>query len=148
MLRRLLDRQTSASAVVQFLRYGVAGGAAFAVDLLALYVLVAHAGLHYLLAASLAYLLGIVCHYFLAVRWVFDFRRLAHWQLEFALYAAVGIAGLGLNVLVIGVLVERAGLDYLAAKLVAGALIVFFNFGARKLLLFSAVGAAPPRRST
>ncbi len=121
----------------QFLRYSLASMLAFGMDVLALYWLVERAGLHYLLAATLAYLLGLVCHYLLAIRWVFEVRRLPRWQHEFALYALLGLAGLGLNVLAIGLLVEQAGLAYLPAKLLAAALTVAFNFGARKLLLFS-----------
>lgn len=121
----------------QFLRYGAAGALAFGLDLATLYLLTEHTRLHYLLAAAIAYAVGIVSNYFLAIRWVFDFRRLPHWQHEFALYVLVGAVGLGLNLLVIGLLVDQASLPVLAAKLVAGALIVLFNFGARKLLLFT-----------
>ncbi len=123
--------------VRQFLRYGAAGALAFGIDLATLYLLLEYARLHYLLAAALAYALGIVCNYLLAIRWVFDFRRLPQWQGEFALYVLVGVVGLGLNLTVIGLLVDQAGLPVLAAKLAAGAAIMLFNFGARKLLLFS-----------
>lgn len=123
--------------LAQFTRYAMVGALAFGIDTLSLYLLVEFAGLHYLLAATLAYLLGILCHYLVAIRWVFDVRRLPRWQHELAIYAAVGVAGLGLNVLTIGLLVEQAGLGYLPAKVMAGALIVFFNFAARKFLLFS-----------
>lgn len=123
--------------VRQFLRYGAAGALAFGIDLATLYLLLEYARLHYLLAAALAYALGIACNYLLAIRWVFDFRRLPQWQGEFALYVLVGVVGLGLNLMVIGLLVDQAGLPVLAAKLAAGAAIMLFNFGARKLLLFS-----------
>ncbi len=125
----------------QFLRYGAAGALAFGIDLATLYLLLDYARLHYLLAAAAAYALGIAFNYLLAIRWVFDFRRLAHWTHEFALYALVGVLGLGLNLLVIGLLVDQAGMPVLAAKLAAGALIVLFNFGARKLLLFTNTSA-------
>lgn len=126
-----------APVLAQFIRYATVGALAFGIDTLTLYLLVEYAGLYYLAAASLGYLLGILCHYLFSIRWVFDFRRLADWRHELALFALVGVAGLGLNALVIGLLVERAGLGYLAAKMAAGALIVLFNFGARKLLLFT-----------
>jgi putative flippase GtrA len=123
--------------VRQFLRYGAAGALAFGIDLATLYLLLEYAGLHYLLAAAIAYALGIVCNYQLAIRWVFDFRRLPHWQHEFVLYVMVGVVGLGLNLLVIGLLVDQAGVPVLAAKMAASAAIMLFNFGARKLLLFT-----------
>jgi putative flippase GtrA len=127
----------SARILAQFIRYATVGALAFGIDTLTLYLLVEYAGMYYLAAASLGYLLGILCHYLFSIRWVFDFRRLADWRHEFALFALVGAAGLALNALIIGLLVEQTGLGYLAAKMVAGVLIVLFNFGARKLLLFT-----------
>lgn len=123
----------------QFLRYGAAGALAFGIDLGTLYLLLEYARLHYLLAAAVAYALGIASNYLLAIRWVFDFRRLPHWPHECILYALVGVVGLGLNLLAIGLLVEQAGFPVLAAKMAAGAAIMLFNFGARKLLLFTEV---------
>ncbi|MCE3263452.1 MAG: polysaccharide synthesis protein GtrA [Pseudoduganella sp.] len=141
MLKTLLGRQHASSSLVQFIRYVCVGGAAFGVDYLALFLLAHFAGLHYLVAASLAYLLGMVVNYLISVRWVFDFRRIAQWEREFAIFFMIGIAGLLLNGLAITLLVEAAGTPYMAAKLVAAAGILFFNFGARKMLLFSAARA-------
>ncbi len=142
MLKTLLGKQHSSSSLVQFIRYVFVGGAAFGVDYLALYLLAHFAGLHYLLAASLSYLLGMVANYLVSVRWVFDFRRIRQWEREFAIFFMIGIAGLILNGLAITLLVELAGVPYMAAKLVAAAAILFFNFGARKALLFSAARSA------
>jgi len=127
----------SARVLSQFIRYATVGALAFGIDTLTLYLLVEFAGLYYLVAACLGYLLGILCHYLFSIRWVFDFRRLADWRHEFAIFAMVGAAGLVLNALVIALLVEQFGLGYLAAKMVAGFTILMFNFGARKLLLFT-----------
>jgi len=73
---------------------------------------------------------------------VFDFRRVSNWQREFVIFFLIGIAGLILNGFIITLLVETFGAPYLAAKLLAAALILFFNFGARKVLLFTAAGKA------
>jgi putative flippase GtrA len=138
MLSKLLGRERSTNTLIQFIRYFFVGGAAFGVDYLALFLLAHFAGLHYLLAASLSYLMGMVVNYMISVRWVFDFRRIAQWEREFVIFFLIGIAGLILNGFAISLLVEAVSLPYLAAKLVAAAAILFFNFGARKLLLFSA----------
>ena len=138
MLTKLLGKQPSSNSLVQFIRYLFVGGSAFVVDFGALYLLADFAGLHYLLAACLSYLLGMVCNYLISVNWVFDFRRVSQWQREFVIFFLIGIAGLILNGFTITLLVETFGLSYLAAKLAAAALILFFNFGARKVLLFSA----------
>jgi len=92
---------------------------------------------HYLWAATLGFLLGAATSYLLSVRWVFRHRRLAAFpKTEFAAFAAVGAAGLGLNNLAIYVAVEHAGLPLLAAKAVAAMLTFSFNFGLRKWGLF------------
>jgi len=136
MLKKLLGAP-SANGLIQFIRYVFVGGMAFVVDYGALFLLAHFAGLHYLLAASISYLLGMVCNYLISVNWVFDFRRVTQWQREFIIFFLIGIAGLILNGVAISLLVEAFGLAYMAAKLVAAALILFFNFGARKMLLFS-----------
>lgn len=138
MLTTLLGRQRSANGLIQFTRYLFVGGTAFVVDVGALYVLKEFVGLHYLAAASMSYLLGMVVNYLISIHWVFDFRRVTQWQREFILFGLIGIAGLILNGVAITLQVEALGMPYLAAKLVAAALILFFNFGARKALLFSA----------
>ena len=137
MLKKLLGAP-SANSLIQFIRYVFVGGMAFVVDYGGLFLLAHFAGLHYLLAASLSYLLGMVCNYLISVNWVFHFRRESQWQREFVIFFMIGIAGLILNGFAISLLVEVLGLAYLLAKLVAAAFILFFNFGARKVLLFSA----------
>ncbi|WP_342113800.1 GtrA family protein [Pseudoduganella sp. OTU4001] len=136
----------SQSNIAQFLRYTVVGGMAFVVDFLSLYLLVQFAGMHYVAAACLAYLAGMVCNYMCSIHWVFGFRRVAHWQHEFAIFFSIGIAGLVLNGLLISLGVEVFGFAYLTAKLYAGALILLFNFTARKVLLFSAITLQRPRK--
>jgi len=92
---------------------------------------------HYLWAATLGFLLGAVTSYLLSVRWVFRHRRLAAFpKTEFAAFAAIGLAGLVLNNLVIYSAVEHAELSLLAAKAVAAVLTFSFNFGMRKWGLF------------
>lgn len=138
MLTQLFGKQKSHSNLIQFLRYTLVGGAAFVIDFLCLFALVQFAALHYVLAACMAYLAGMVCNYMCSIHWVFGFRRVAQWQREFAIFFSIGIAGLVLNGLLISLGVEVFRFNYLGAKLYAGALILLFNFSARKLLLFSA----------
>jgi putative flippase GtrA len=119
----------------ELLRYLAVSGLALAVDTASL--LLAANFVHYLWAATLGFLLGAATSYLLSVRWVFRHRRLAGFpKTEFAAFAAVGVAGLGLNNLAIYVAIEHAGLGLLAAKAVAAMLTFSFNFGLRKWGLF------------
>lgn len=121
--------------LAELLRYGIVSGVALAVDTAGM--LVAANYVHYLWAATLGFLLGAVTSYVLSVRWAFRHRRLAAFpKTEFAAFAGVGVAGLGLNNLVIYAAVEHAGLSLLAAKAVAAVITFSFNFGLRKWGLF------------
>lgn len=123
------------ATAAELLRYAAVSAAALTVDTSGL-LLAAHF-VHYLWAATFGFLLGATTSYLLSVRWAFRHRRLAAFpKTEFAAYAAVGVAGLGLNNLVIYAAVEHAGLGLLAAKAVAAAITFSFNFGLRKWGMF------------
>jgi len=119
-------------------RYAVAGGAAFVLDFALFIGLVRGAGLHYLLAAPLAFAAGLLVVYALSVRWVFAQRRFADARVEFALFAAIGLGGMLLNEAVLYAAVDGARFPYEGAKLLSAALVFGFNFGLRKLFLFTA----------
>lgn len=92
---------------------------------------------HYLAAATAGFVAGVLVSYFLATRWAFRRRRLAHRaRAEFASYVLIGICGLGINNLTIFVGVEALSLALPWAKAFAVGLTFSFNFCARKFLLF------------
>lgn len=140
---RILAIKTS-NLQAQFFRYFVVGGGAFVVDFMVLYLLTEFAHLHYLLSASLAFLVGTAVNYSLSVTWVFDHRSVDNRVHEFAIFAVIGIIGLAFNAALMWFFTEQVGFHYLGSKIVAAALILLFNFGARKALLFS--GSCPAER--
>jgi putative flippase GtrA len=131
-----LLRGAKDSARVQFVRYVLVGGVAFLVDFGSLYALGGVLGVHYLVAAALAFLLGLGTNYALSVRWVFPVRRFGNRWAEFGVFGLIGLAGLGLNELIIWQCTESLGLHYLVSKLVSAGLVLFWNFFARKYVLF------------
>jgi putative flippase GtrA len=118
-------------------RYFAAAAIAFAVDFGSYMGLIHLAGVHYLSAAPLGFALGVATIYALSIRWVFSHRRLADSRMEFALFAAIGIAGMALNQLMIYAGVEGLGLSYALAKILSAAVAFGFNFCARKIFLFT-----------
>lgn len=120
----------------EFVRYAGAGGVAFIADfgLLALLTL---AGLHYLPAALLAFLLGTRVNYGLSVRWVFDYRAIETRGTEFALFLLVGVITLGLSLALMALLVEGMSMHVLFAKCVVTAFTLTANFAGRRALLFT-----------
>jgi putative flippase GtrA len=111
---------------------------AFSTDFGTLALLTEAARLHYLFSAGISFLLGTSASYLLSVRWVFPVRRYASRRVEYALFVVVGTVGLGLNELLLWAFTEGLGIYYLASKMIAACLIFFWNFAARKLLLFRA----------
>ncbi len=124
--------------ITQLLKSVAASLAAFAIDFAILVALTEAAGLHYLLSAGVSFLIGTTVSYVLSIAWVFPVRRFSSKAAEYLLYIAVGAVGLALNEALLWVFTEAAGIFYMASKVIAAALIFFWNFGARKLILFSA----------
>ena len=118
-------------------RYVAAAAVALALDFGTYVGLIRLLDVHYLAAAPIGFSLGLALMYALSVRWVFRERRLSDARVEFAVFAGIGIVGLLLNQLVIWLGVEKAGLGYETAKLVSAAIVFCFNFGSRKLALFT-----------
>jgi putative flippase GtrA len=118
-------------------RYFGASALALAIDLATYSGLIYIVGVHYLVAAPVGFALGLALVYLLSVRWVFAERRLADRRVEFTVFALIGLAGMGINELVIYAGVDRFALAPVPAKLVSAGLVFSFNFATRKLLLFT-----------
>jgi putative flippase GtrA len=126
--------------IAQLLKSVLVSLVAFAIDFAILVALTEAAGLHYLLSAALSFLVGATVSWALSVIWVFPVRRFSSKAVEYLLFIAVGVVGLGLNEALLWVFTEPLGIFYMASKVIAAALIFFWNFGARKLVLFTASG--------
>jgi putative flippase GtrA len=135
--RECLDDHRWQSWAGEGARYAAASAAALCVDFGAYSGLIRLGGLHYLVAAPVGFALGLATVYVLCIRWVFTRRRFADRRAEFLLFTAIGIGGLLLNQLVIYVTVDQFSLAYEQAKLVSAGIVFSFNFGLRKLLLFT-----------
>jgi putative flippase GtrA len=122
-------------------RYLVVGGVAAIVDI-SLFMLFAEGlGLPYLRVSAATFVLATLVNYWLSIRLVFvsgaRFRR--RW--EVALVFAVSTIGLGLNQVILAFSVEKLATGLLAAKLLATGMVFFWNYFARRVLVFGAVRA-------
>lgn len=132
-LKRLL---TSQETLFQLIRYGFVGGVAFVADYCSLYAFTEWCGIQYLVSAALAFVIGLTVNYILSNLIVFTTHRLTNRWLEFAVFAIIGVIGLGLNELIMYCATDMLGLHYMISKLISTALVFFWNFFARKLTLF------------
>ena len=123
--------------MLQLFRYGFVGGVAFLVDYGTLFVLTHYAGVPYLLSAAIAFILGLVTNYLISISWVFQHSgKMRVWQ-EFVCFAIIGVIGLGLNELIMYVGTDMMHLHYMISKLISTAIVFFWNFFARKFMLFN-----------
>jgi putative flippase GtrA len=125
------------STFIQLFRYTFVGGFAFIVDFSCLYLLTEFLHLHYLISAAIAFLFGLTVNYILSVLWVFNDRALSNKFVEFIVFALIGVVGLGLNELFLWYLTDIAGIYYLLSKIITAFIVYFWNFFARKIILFN-----------
>lgn len=121
------------------MRYLFTGGLAFVVDF-GLFALCLYAfKWHYLVANLVGLLAGLVLNYALSVGWVFTAceRKLEKKKTaEFAVFAAVGFIGVGLNELLMLLMVDVFEWLEMLSKMIAAGVVLMWNFGGRKLILF------------
>lgn len=136
MLNKLLKSKND-KTLIQLFRYIFVGGAAFVVDFSALYILTDLFGIHYLVSAAVAFLLGLTTNYFLCNIWVFNIRALTNKWLEFGIFSLIGVIGLVMNEVIIWTFTEHVRFHYMASKVVSAAVVFFWNFFARKYSLYN-----------
>lgn len=127
------------SLIGQFVRYLFTGGIAFVLDFglfaLCLYIF----ELHYLLANFVGLVVGLIVNYYISVAWVFSAckRSLENKKaVEFGIFAIVGIIGVGINQLCMFLMIGCLEYQEMLSKMAAAVIVLLWNFGARKLLLF------------
>lgn len=135
LIQRSLKDKTDKTHIQMF-RYLFVGGAAFIVDFLSLFILTDFFGIYYLVSAAIAFILGLIANYFLSISWVFNKRKLKNRHIEFGMFAIIGIIGLGFNEIFIWFFTQDLQIYYLISKIFAAIIILFWNFFARKYILF------------
>ncbi len=128
---------------IQFFRYLFVGGFATVVDWgvsALLFYLVFGESLA-LLCNGVSFVLGLVVNYLLSTFWIFKTSKINNRFLEFISFAAIGVVGLlitlGVTWIFEGLLANVTNLYQIIAKVVSTAVSFFWNFFARKYLLFN-----------
>ncbi len=132
MLQRFLDKYAG-----ELLRVFVTSLAALSVDIGVLIFLKELVKFPYLLSSGLSFLAGLLTNYELSTRWAFKTRPVTNRKKEFLLFALIGIIGLILNQSILWALTQHASFYYLASKAVAVIVVFFWNYLARRYMLFS-----------
>ncbi|MBP5274171.1 MAG: GtrA family protein [Abditibacteriota bacterium] len=142
----------------QLVRFAAAGllntAVDFAVTAVFLGIFTFHYG--YIPASCIGFLAGVVLSYVLSVRWIFTVRSVSDRRLEFMLFLVIGIIGLVLHAWLLYVMVDTSPakemvmtltrkLDFIFkmeepdvwfSKIAVTVIVFFWNFYARKCILF------------
>lgn len=135
-IRTFLFKKSDKTSV-QLFKYFFVGGIAYTVDFGSLYILTDIVKVHYLISAAIAFTLGLITNYTLSIFWVFSQRTVANKRLEFVIFTVIGMVGLGLNEVIIWFFTETVHFHYLVSKVFSTVVVFFWNFFARKKILFS-----------
>lgn len=134
-----LDASSRNRLFGQFLRYLVTGGLAFVVDFGLFAVCLYAFKWHYLIANLMGLVAGLIINYILSIVWVFVACKRTlekNRGLEFLLFSLVGVAGIGINQLLMYSMVGQFGWNEMLSKVIAAGLVLVWNFSARKFMLF------------
>ena len=137
-ISKIIIKKTN-NGFIQFVRYGLVSVIALAVDFGGMVLLVELFSMHYLVAATVSFISGLVVNYLLSRAWVFTERKYESRVKEFIIFTGIGIVGLLLNNSIMWLAVEKIGIYYIFSKIIATILVFFWNFGLRKMLVFKQV---------
>ena len=121
------------SLIKQFMKFGVVGVIAFVIDFGTMVALTELLGFNPVASAGVSYCVSTVFNYLASMRYVFRHREDLSRTREFIIFVVLSLIGLGLNELIMwlgGITVgDRL---YMITKIVATALVMFWNFFSRK----------------
>ncbi|HRY52909.1 MAG TPA: glycosyltransferase [Candidatus Portnoybacteria bacterium] len=120
----------------QVVKFLISGGTATLVGFIALYAFTEFAGIWYLFSVVLAFIFSFIVSFTLQKFWTFDDRRTEKMHHQAFFYLLTTLTNLLLNLLIVFLLVEKAGLWYMLAQFIAEAVIAVESFLVYKFAIF------------
>ena len=134
-LREILKGKSDKSSV-HLLRAMISSAFGFAVDFAILVLLVEVAGLHYIISASIGFIIGTTITYLLSIFWIFPRRTMKRKAIEYWVFIAVGVIGVLLNDGLLWLFTDVISIYNMISRILSASVVFFWNFLARKRLLF------------
>lgn len=139
-----IDKEKLKPLIKEFGRYLIVGGTAFLVDFSTLYLLKTYVFAHMgdtgvYLATGIAFIVGLIYNYILSLVWVFKSakeRNKGKTLGAFLIFAIIGVIGLALTEGGMYVGYDLLHIDPMVVKIFVAAVVLIWNYAARKLLIF------------
>jgi putative flippase GtrA len=135
LARRLHLGVRSGDNWIQLFKFGLVGGTGYVVNIIVFTLLVGGPNVHHLVAAVLAFCVAITNNFVLNRVWTFRGTE-GHAGFQAARFLAVSVGALLINLVVLYLLADVAGLGDVPAQAIAVATAMPFNFLGNKLWTF------------
>lgn len=142
MLKKVFVKDSN-SVIIQFFRYGIVAIIAFIIDFGFLFFFTQYWHIHYLISATLSFLISLFFNYILSTKWAFSRRSNYSYTTEMVLFLGIALVGLVLNDAIIWFLTEKLEVFYLLSKIVATVIVFFWSFIARRVLFYRTTSFSP-----
>lgn len=129
-------KEDTDSIFIQFFRYLFVGGFAFLVDFFLLFFFSDICGIYYLISAALSFIISLIVNYLISTYWVFNKNQIDNKLIEFGLFSLIGVVGLIFTEIILYLCTDIIGLYYLVSKIIATAIVMFWNFLARRIMFY------------
>lgn len=119
----------------KLIKFGVVGGSGLVVDFGLTFFFKERVGINKYIANALGFTLAATTNFYFNKRWTFEDTSRDVLD-QYSLFFAIALVGLGLNQLVLYALHHYVKTHFYVAKLIATALVVFWNFTMNYLITF------------
>lgn len=134
-----LFRQRTDNIYLQFFRYIFVGGTAFVVDFFFLYFFSDICGIYYLISAILSFVISVVVNYLMSIKWVFNQDNIDNKIMEFNMFLLISTIGLIFTEILLYFFTDVCGIYYLMSKIISAIIVLFWNFIARRVMLYGKI---------
>ena len=118
--------------IEQFVKFGIVGVIATAIDFVALIALTEWAGMDPVASAAISFTLSVLFNYAASMRFVFQRREDISRSRELVIFVVLSLVGLLINEALMWLGVNVASLNYVLVKLLATVVVMLWNFLSRK----------------
>lgn len=107
----------------------------FGIDYGWMILLTEAAGISYLISSGISFTLSVIVNYILSLKFVFETDQDNNKIVEFMIFVALSVIGLGINQVLMWICVDRFHIFYMISKIGVTGVVMVYNFVTRKLIL-------------
>jgi len=123
--------------IIELIKYSFFGGLTTVINL-ALFAILEQAGMNYILASSISYVVAVVINYFFNKQYVFGTARKSKKEsrTQFIKFISMRLISLGIENVLLYLLVSVIGIQVYVAKITLSIVIILLTYVANKRIIF------------